>query len=158
MQANRDSLPRRRVYFQHVTTKISPPFGLHGCIWGRMLGGPWKGRTGEQNGKNMYSQAGRLLKPGNRKTFRFYYGIDRGSPSADWQLAMALAHAHVPAFQIERAVTESKRCGSKKGPKLDKEIRAGRLRAVKAGRLTRIPASERERYISQLPPLNLPAA
>jgi excisionase family DNA binding protein len=39
-----------------------------------------------------------------------------------------------------------------------KEIRAGRLRAVKAGRLTRIPASERERYISQLPPLKLRAA
>lgn len=35
-------------------------------------------------------------------------------------------------------------------------IAIGRIRAVKLGRRTLIPASERQRFLSELPPLRLP--
>jgi len=48
-----------------------------------------------------------------------HYNIDRKTPDAWRELAMALAHAHVPAFQIERAFREYHQGRAKKRIKLD---------------------------------------
>ena len=48
-----------------------------------------------------------------------HYRIDANDSSAAWKLAMALAEAHVPAFQVKRTIERGRERRAKKPLKLD---------------------------------------